>query len=117
MVCGVVSPHGEQADHEVLAKAVARADIVILDWRLNRTSRANALPLLTRILTEDQPHRLRLIAFYTGEPNHERIRNRIVECLNGIVGPDQAVVAGDGSGNAIDFRACRIVVYGKPGLV
>ena len=114
MVCGVVSPHEEQADHEVLAKAVARADIVILDWRLNRTSRANALPLLTRILTEDQPHRLRLIAFYTGERNHERIRDRIVECLNGIVGPDQAVVGGDGSGNAIDFRACRIVVYGKP---
>ena len=114
MVCGVVSPHGEQADHELLAKAVARADIVILDWRLNPTTRATALPLLTRILTEDQPRRLRLIAFYTGEPNHERIRNRIVECLNGIVGPDQAVVASDGASKAIDFRACRIVVYGKP---
>ena len=115
MVCGVVSPHGEQAGHEVLAKAVARADIVILDWRLNPTSRANALPLLTRILTEDQPRRLRLIAFYTGEPNHERIREKIVECLNGLDGPDQAAVASDGSGNAIGFRACRIVVYGKPG--
>lgn len=115
MVCGVVSPHEEKADHEVLAKAVARADIVILDWRLNPTSGANALPLLKRILTEDQPHRLRLIAFYTGEPDHERIREKIVECLNGLDGPDRAVVAGDGSGNFIDFRACRIVVYGKPG--
>lgn len=115
MVCGVVSPHEEQVDHEVLAKAVARADIVILDWLLNPTSGANAQPLLKRILTEDQPHRLRLIAFYTGEPDHERIREKIVECLNGLDGPDQAVVAGDGSGNSIDFRACRIVVYGKPG--
>ena len=114
MVCGVVSPHGEQADHEVLAKAVARADIVILDWRLNPTSGANALPLLTRILTEDQPRRLRLFAFYTGEPNHEKIRDRIVESLNGIDSPDQAVVASDGSSKAIDFRACRVVVYGKP---
>ena len=115
MVCGVVPPHEGQADHETLAKAVARADIVILDWRLNPTSGANALPLLTRILTEDQPRRLRLIAFYTGEPNHERIREKIVECLNGLDGPDQAAVASDGSGNAIGFRACRIVVYGKPG--
>ncbi len=114
MVCGVVSPHGEQADHELLANAVARADIVILDWRLNPTTRANALPLLKRILTEDQPRRLRLIAFYTGEPNHEKIRDRIMESLNGIDSPDQAVVASDGTSKAIDFRACRIVVYGKP---
>ena len=115
MVCGVVPPHEGQADHETLAKAVARADIVILDWRLNPTSGANALPLLKRILTDDRPRRLRLIAFYTGEPNHERIREKIVECLNGLDGPDHAAVASDGSGNAIGFRACRIVVYGKPG--
>ena len=114
MVCGVVSPHEGQARHATLAKAVARADIVILDWRLNPTSGANALPLLKRILAEDQAHRLRLIAFYTGEPDHERIREKSVECLNGLNGPDRAVVASDGSGNTIDFRACRIVVYGKP---
>lgn len=114
MVCGVVSPH-EPANHEILAKAVARADIVILDWRLNPTSGEDALPLLKRILTEDQPRRLRLIAFYTGEPDHEKIRDRIVESLNGIDSPDQAVVAGEGSSKTIDFRACRVVVYGKPG--
>ncbi len=112
MVCGVVSPHEEEADNEELAKAAARADIVILDWRLNPTTGANALPLLKRILVEDRPDRLRLIAFYTGEPNHKRIRKKVVECLNGVGGGDQAVVTGNG--NAIDFRACRIVVYGKP---
>ena len=114
MVCGVVSPREEQDDHEALAKAVARADIVILDWWLNRASHANALPLLRRILREDKPHRLRLLAFYTGDSDHERIREEIVECLNGLDGRDPAVVASDGNGNAIDFRACRIVVYGKP---
>lgn len=113
MVCGVVSPQEEESGHEDLAKAVARADIVILDWRLNPTTGANALPLLKRILTDDQPHRLRLIAFYTGERHHESIRDKIVECLNGLDGPDRVVISGDGSGT-IDFRACRIVVYGKP---
>ena len=37
MVCGVVSPREGQKDHEEIAKAVARADIVILDWQLSRT--------------------------------------------------------------------------------
>ena len=114
MVCGVLSPREEQDDHEALAKAVARADIVILDWWLNRANDVNALPLLKRILTEDEPHRLRLLAFYTGDSDHERIREEIVECLNGLNGRDPAVASGDGSGQAIDFRACRIVVYGKP---
>lgn len=114
MVCGVVSPREEQDGHEALAKAVARADIVILDWWLNRANDVNALPLLKRILTEDEPHRLRLLAFYTGDSDHERIREEIVECLNGLNERDPAVASGDGSGQAIDFRACRIVVYGKP---
>ena len=110
MVCGVVSPRDDQDDHDALAKAVARADIVILDWWLNRATDANALPLLQRILAEDRPDRLRLIAFYTGESDHEKIRGEMVECLNGMGGADQAV----GSGKTIDFRGCRIVVYGKP---
>lgn len=114
MVCGVVSPREEQDGHEVLAKAVARADIVILDWWLDRANDVNALPLLKRILTEDEPHRLRLLAFYTGDSDHERIREEIVECLNGLNGRDPEVAASDGSGQAIDFGACRIVVYGKP---
>ena len=114
MVCGVVSPQEEQAGHEALAKAVARADIVILDWRLNPTSGANALPLLKRILTDDQPPRLRLIAFYTGESDHEKIREKIVACLNGLDGPGRAVISSDGNGRTIGYRAGRIVVYGKP---
>ena len=114
MVCGVLSPIEGQVAHEFLAKAMARADIVILDWWLNRTRDVNALPLLERVLTEDQPHRLRLLAFYTGDSRHEKIREEIVECLNGLDGPGEAVRISDGSGDAIDFRACRIVVYGKP---
>ena len=114
MVCGVVSPHEDEGSHRALAKAVARADIVILDWRLDLASGTNALPLLKRILSEDQGDRLRLLAFYTGEPDHERIRDRIVECLNGIDGGDRAVVTSDRSSNTIDFGACRIVLYGKP---
>ena len=110
MVCGLVSPQEGQISEDLPVKAVSRADIVILDWRLNRMTGANALPLMKRILTEDQPHRLRLIAFYTGQSNLEGIREKIVECLNSLDGPDQAIV----DRKVIDFRSCRIVVYGKP---
>ena len=112
MVCGVVSPKEGQNNHEDIAKAVARADIVILDWQLSRTTHANALPLLTRILREDRPHRLRLIAFYTGDPDHQSIRDQIADGLGALGAPDRAASIGeDGS---INFGACRIVVYAKP---
>jgi len=113
MVCGVVSPQKEQSDHEDIVRAVARADVVILDWRLNRVTGANALPLLKRILSEDQPHRLRLIAFYTGEPDHQSIRSKIADGLAGLDVPDRTASIGDNG--PIHFGACRIVVYGKPG--
>ena len=109
MVCGVVSPQEGESDHEALAKAAARADIVILDWRLSRKSGANALPLLKRILREDQANRLRLIAFYTGEPDHDRIRSKITAMLNGLDVPDVEDCL-----DSIDFGPCRIVVYAKP---
>ena len=115
MVCGVVSPQEGQNGLDALAKAVARADIVILDWRLSRTTGADALPLLKRILTEDQPHRLRLIAFYTGERDHEAIRDKIVDGLNNLHASDQGGSIGDAQPGRIDYGACRIVVYGKPG--
>ncbi len=114
MVCGVVAPQQGQGDVEALAKAVARADILILDWRLSRESGANALPLLERILQTDQPGRLRLIAFYTGEPDQQDIRTRIAACLDGLDLPHGEVRTTDDR-NPIEFGACRIVVYGKPG--
>lgn len=115
MICGVVSPQEGENNHEVLADAVARADIVILDWLLNRETGANALPLLERILTNSRRHQLRLIAFYTDEQDHEGIRDQITASLNRLTETDRAVSATDEGRRAITFRACRIVVYGKSG--
>lgn len=119
MVCGMISPSGKGDDEHRLAKAVARADIVILDWRLDRESGATALPLLHRILNEDQRNRLRLIAFYTGEPAavREQIRDEIEEGLQDLDSPRRTPSRSRSDRNVIDFGACRIVVYGKPGGV
>lgn len=119
MVCGMISPSGKEDDERHLARAVARADIVILDWRLNRDTGANALPLLHRILKEDQRNRLRLIAFYTGEAAavRERIRDQIEESLQDLVSPKRTTSRSESDPSMIDFGACRIVAYGKPGGV
>ena len=116
MVCGVVSPHetGQGQREYDLATAVARVDIVILDWKLDRQSGADALPLLHQILKDDRRHRLRLVAFYTGERDREAILDRIVESLRGLDSPHRTVSIDEERG-AIDFGPCRIVVYGKPG--
>lgn len=114
MVCGVVAPQDGQNDIEVLAKAVARADIVILDWQLSRRTGQTALPLLERVLRADQPDRLRLIAFYTGEPDQQDVRGQITDTLNALEELHRTVGT-TGDHGPIDFGACRIVVYGKPG--
>ena len=114
MVCGVVAPQNGQNEIETLVKAVARADIVILDWRLSRKTGGTALPLLERILSVDQPDRLRLIAFYTGEPDQRDIRGKIRRSLYALDEPHRTVRTTDDRG-PIDFGPCRIVVYGKPG--
>ena len=113
MICGVVSPL-EGQDHGTLVKAVARSDIVILDWWLNRKNDLNALSLLKQILIEDSSHRLRLLAFYTGDSDHEKIRRDIEKCLYRLNGSDPSNVDRNETGSVIDFGACRIVVYGKP---
>lgn len=112
MVCGVVSPRKGQDDLATLVDAVVRADIVILDWLLSPESGEDASTLLGRILKEDQAHRLRLIAFYTGEPDHHEIRGRIAASISAT---DQAGLTGEDLHGPIDVGACRIVVYAKPG--
>ena len=114
MVCGVVSPQDGDDDYETLAKAVANADLVILDWRLSRSPDANALPLLARILRDDPRRRLRLIAFYTDEPDLEDIRSKIAKRLDSLNERRSVVSASSDSNRTIDFGPCRILVYAKP---
>lgn len=117
IICGVVAPPSELDGDAMkrLVRVAARSDIVILDWRLNRESGQDSFPLLRQILLDDQAHRLRLIAFYTGEPP-EDIRSRILEGLTDLGGPLQPAPTPDSEDDAIQVGPCRILVYGKHGL-
>ena len=54
-----------------------------------------------------------MIAFYTSEPYHGKIRKAIKDGLTDLDGPDVEVSTGDDQ-STIDFGACRIVLYAKP---
>ena len=107
LICGVVKPTG---DGDVDVAAVERADLVVIDWRLDDDGE-RAMKLINSILDGDQGQRLRLIAVYTGESGIGEIGKRIIENLRDHrhrlegVPKDSPVTLSRGH--------CRIEIYAK----
>ena len=113
LICGVIQP-GEEKDAPDLPAVVKRADIVVVDWRLNGDNGDRALGLLRWILSDDANERLRLIAVYTGEPDIRGIGTRIVGDLES-AGHSFESVAGQDGDLVYSMRSCLIVIYAKYG--
>ena len=114
LICAVIAPRfdeggGDASLTDMVAPAVKRADIVILDWRLNNDSGKKTMSILKNILERDTAidpgGRLRLVAVYTGEQNLSGIGGIILEGLEGFVGDKRGVVLSRGH--------CRITIYAK----
>ena len=55
---------------------------MVLDWQIHESAGDVALDVMRNILADDQnSHRLRLIAIYTGEPDLGAISRRIQEAI------------------------------------
>jgi hypothetical protein len=66
-------------------QAVARADIVVLDWSVHNDDGETALDIISRLWTDQEGHdRLRLVAIYTGSNELRRIVEKVAECLTGL---------------------------------
>lgn len=77
-VCAVLHPPPGETLYEKTVKVAARADIVVLDWKIHESTGHAALEIVRGILEDDQNnHRLRLIAIYTGEPDLKGISSEI----------------------------------------
>ena len=113
LICGVIQPR-EEADEADLPAVVKRADIVVVDWRLNGDDGGRALDLLKWIMRDDANERLRLIAVYTGEPNIRGIGARIVSELEA-AGHAFESLAGQDDELVYSMRSCMIVIYAKHG--
>ena len=107
VICGVVGPTDEAM------KTMRQADIVILDWRLQRDDSKRALDLLRDLLTKEADRNsLRLVAIYTGEAGLADICTDILDELKkqGLE-PEK-----NETGLEISYRDGRVVLYLKPNV-
>ena len=113
LICGVIQPSAEEKMADLPA-VVKRADIVVVDWRLNGDDGGRAVELLKCIMRDDANERLRLIAVYTGEPNIRGIGARIAGELEA-AGHAFESSAGQDSELVYSMRSCLVVIYAKQG--
>ena len=104
VICGVVGP--TQSAMEMMRQA----DIVVLDWRLQKENPQYALKLLHDLLTgEGDRNSLRLVAIYTGEAGLEDIYESVFNQLKETgLDPER-----DGSKTTISYRHGCVVLYAK----
>ena len=104
VICGVVGPT------DAAMETMRKADIVILDWRLQADEPEYALKLLRELLTgEAERNALRLVAIYTGEARLEDIHENVfAELSNSELEPRK-----NETGTEISYRHGRVVLYAK----
>ena len=115
LICAVIAPQFEEeggcdtSSIDLVAPAARRADIVILDWRLNNDKGEKTLSILKNILETDadidRTGRLRLVVVYTGEQDLSGIGSIISKRLEGFAGDEHNVV--------LSRRHCRVMIYAK----
>ena len=113
-VCAVLSAAPGREFRERTVRAARRADIVILDWKIQDSVGDEALAVMREILeSDDQGKQLRLMAIYTGEPQLEAIYLQVQEAITPFY--DQYELELDG------FRMSKgplhVVVLAKKGVL
>ena len=111
LISAVVTPRSGTAPTDIVPPAAKRADIVILDWRLNGDRGKLTLSILKEILQKDDEE-LRLIAIYTGEQGLSDIGRTIAEQLT----ESSRTFEREEHDVVLSYRHCRIVIYAKANL-
>jgi len=110
LVCAVLRADSDD-DIKRTGKAAQRADIVVLDWKINAVYGDTTLQLIRDIVGSGDRDRLRLIAIYTGENTLNDISTRVRDELDAIVGNKYQHKKDDLY--AVTRGPVRIVVYAK----
>lgn len=113
IACTVLRPYREDDVVTQVTKVAERADIVVLDWILDRDNRDNGertTKLIRKLISEASGQdRIRLIAIYTGERDLRTVAIKVSDELSAHFGEDPI--------RDSDFVAekgpIRIVVFGK----
>jgi hypothetical protein len=115
LICGLLEPSPGTAIDDELLLAVRRADLVVIDWVLDRDNGAKALKLIGNILADEaetpERQRLRTIAIYTGQPELRQIAAKVREIAEKVYPDDELVEHDDGL--ALTKGPVRIAVFAK----
>ena len=117
IVCSVIKPYKDErgALLEYIYRLASNADVIVIDWVMQKDDGELALDLMKQIVTGDLSGRapLRLIAIYTIDPDVERIPERIKTFLEQSGIPSISLTEEDPF--TIKIGPIRIVVLSKPG--
>ena len=115
LACAVVNATSDSAFPERITKAAVRADIVVLDWKIHDTAGDVALSVMKSILADDQNnHRLRLIAIYTGEPILNDISKQVKATIQAFYKDDELEAVNP---SRISKGPVRVVILAKKGTL
>lgn len=118
IVCSVIC--FEEEDREKLTDTLHNlakcADILVLDWSLQKDNGQKALEIIKKLASEsiEKPVELRLIAIYTGTPNINEISQQVRQILKELNETDFKETD-DGFTLMIDYT--RIVIIAKEGTM
>lgn len=97
-------------------KLCSAADIVIVDWDLDKDAGVKAKALVENLVIQslnESPHQLRLVLVYTDTPNLFHIADQLSEGLSEKA-PDEIEDKPADRGLAFHTSNARVVVFGKP---
>ncbi len=117
VICGLYKPMPDEQAVDLATKAARHADIVILDWFLDKgnSNSTKAKAVIHSILKNDHDEhgRLRLIAVYTGECNVARLAKDVFDDLDA----DETLKGSfklENGGKVLTRADARICFFNKP---
>ena len=119
IVCSVIKPSRDLDWQKTVVELASSADIVILDWELDRDNGEKTLDILKKILSVAiaTPAQLKLLSIYTGEPGIAGVVNKIRKLITTQmkIGEDKIVETDDGF--SLSYQSIMITIFSKPGTI
>lgn len=117
IICGVFRPSADEDPTAICKGAAIHADIVIVDWFLEKNSSARAKSIIRALLTDDSQRkgRLRLIVVYTSNPGRAVMATELFGHLN-----EDPQIKGSlkiSGGATLEGQSTRIVFVNKSGTI
>ena len=115
LICGLLEPMPGAAIDDELLHTARRADLIVIDWVLNRDEGKKALELIQKVLSDEagppERQRLRTIAIYTGQDDLQDIASKLRAVIDSVY-PGEDLMEHE-NGLALTKGPVRAAVFAK----